>query len=209
MIAYASRTGTTASLAILRDRGWRIMVSARGPLRHEGFPYALDNGAWTAHERGEPFSVPHFDRALDLLGADADFVVAPDVVAGGPASLEFSLSWLPRLAACRLVLLAVQDGMTPDLVRPHLGPRVGIFVGGTTDDGPDGGWKLRTLPDWARLARGAGAYLHVGRVNTHKRVLACSAAGADSFDGSNASRFALAKVPGLERARRQRGLGLP
>ncbi len=59
MIAYASRTGTRRNLAALRDAGWRLMVSARGVLRTEGFPYGLDNGAWTAFQRDEPFDVDH------------------------------------------------------------------------------------------------------------------------------------------------------
>lgn len=45
MIGYASRTGTRRNLDALRAAGWRLMVSARGALRTEGFPYALDNGA--------------------------------------------------------------------------------------------------------------------------------------------------------------------
>lgn len=51
------------------------MVSARGVLRTEGFPYALDNGAWTAFQKGEPFDGAAFERAVKLLGADADWIV--------------------------------------------------------------------------------------------------------------------------------------
>src|SRR3546814_4879783 len=50
VIAYASRTGTRRNLDALRDAGWRLMVSARGVLRTEGFPYELDNGAWTSFQ---------------------------------------------------------------------------------------------------------------------------------------------------------------
>ena len=52
---YASRTGTRRALDLFRSWGWRILVSARGVVRTEGFAYALDNGAWTAHAKGEPF----------------------------------------------------------------------------------------------------------------------------------------------------------
>ena len=74
MIAYASRTGTRSTLAALRSAGWRLLVSAAGELRTEGFRYALDNGAWSAHQAGQPFDEAAFLRALDLLGRDADFV---------------------------------------------------------------------------------------------------------------------------------------
>lgn len=49
MIAYASRTGTRRNLAAIREAGWRLLVSAASCLRNEGFPYALDNGAWSAY----------------------------------------------------------------------------------------------------------------------------------------------------------------
>lgn len=45
-------------------------------------------------------------------------------------------------------------------------------------------------------------YLHVGRVNTKKRIRLCQEAGADSFDGSGVSRFS-AHLPVLDSAVRQ------
>ena len=199
MIAYASRTGTRRNLAALRDAGWRILVSARGVLRNEGFRYALDNGAWTAFTQGEPFDVGAFEKALDLMGAEADWVASPDIVGGGMRSLELSESWLPRLIDARLVLIPVQDGLTASDVRPLLGNRVGIFLGGSTE------WKLATMREWGELAREVGCYYHVARVNTRRRIEMCSEAGVTSFDGSSASRFA-ASLPRLERARCQPSL---
>lgn len=199
MIAYASRTGTRRNLAALRDAGWRILVSARGVLRNEGFRYALDNGAWTAFTQREPFDVGAFEKALDLMGAEADWVASPDIVGGGMRSLELSESWLPRLMDARLVLIPVQDGLTASDVRPLLCNRVGIFLGGSTE------WKLATMREWGELAREVGCYYHVARVNTRRRIEMCSEAGATSFDGSSASRFA-ASLPRLERARCQPSL---
>jgi hypothetical protein len=62
MIAYASRTGTRRNLDALRNAEWRLMVSTRGVLRTEGFSYALDNGAWTSFQRGEPSHAAAFER---------------------------------------------------------------------------------------------------------------------------------------------------
>lgn len=71
-----------------------------------------------------------FDKAYSLLGENAEWVVLPDIVAGGLRSLEFSLLWLERLRSSPApLLIAVQDGMTPDDVREYLSPAVGIFVG--------------------------------------------------------------------------------
>jgi hypothetical protein len=197
MIPYASRTGTRRNLAALRLAGWRLLVSAKGALRTEGMRYALDNGAWSAHQAGEPFDAAAFERAVKLLGTGADWIVIPDIVAGGLDSLRFSLEWLPRLQPLQVpLLLAVQDGIRVRDVWPHLGPGVGIFVGGST------GWKLATLLLWGDLARSVGCHLHVGRVNTATRIRLCAAAGADSFDGTSASRFACT-LPLLDGARRQ------
>lgn len=198
-MGYASRTGTRRNLAALREAGWRLLVSARGCLRSEGFRFALDNGAWTAFQKGEPFDVGAFEKALDLMGSEADWVASPDIVGGGMRSLEMSAEWLPRLADARLVLIPVQDGLAADDVRPLLGNRVGIFLGGSTE------WKLATMRDWGALAREVGCYYHVARVNTRRRIEMCSEAGATSFDGSSASRFA-DSLPRLERARRQPSL---
>ena len=197
IIAYASRTGTRRNLDALRKAGWRLLVSARGVLRTEGFRYALDNGAWTAHENGEPFDNDAFVRAVNYLGAGADFVVAPDIVCGGLASLGMSLHWLPWLRPrCQRVLIPTQDGMEDDDLAPFLSPEIGIFVGGSTE------WKKATTGRWATLARRHGAWCHVGRVNSRRRINICISAGADSFDGSNLSRFSK-NVPLLDGARRQ------
>jgi hypothetical protein len=182
VIPYASRTGTKRNLDALRGYGWRLMVSAKGVLRTEGFRYALDNGAWHAHVRGIEFDEEAFLRALAMLGAGADWVVLPDVVAGGVASLQYSMAWAPRVLGVRR-MLAVQDGMTAADVRPCLREVAGIFVGGSTE------WKLATMEAWGALAHEVGKIMHVGRVNTITRIRQCAAAGATSFDGSGPSRF--------------------
>ncbi|WP_326430330.1 hypothetical protein VQ574_21645 (plasmid) [Stutzerimonas frequens] len=190
MTSYASRTGTRRNLAAMRAAGWRLLVSAKGVLRTEGMPYALDNGAWTSFQQGTPFDELAFGRAVELLGESADWIVLPDIVAGGMASLEFSLRWLERLKGIPTrLLLAVQNGMEPDDVRELLTPAVGLFVGGDTQ------WKLATVNTWGQLARRRNCYLHVGRVNSAKRIALCAAAGANSVDGTSASRFEKTLAP--------------
>jgi len=199
-MGYASRTGTRRNLLALRRAGWRLVLSPTGVLDAEGFRYGLDNGAWTAFQQREPWNAEAFYRAAFQFGPTADWVVAPDVVAGGLASLDLTLQWLPRLDFCPLRLIAVQDGMSAGDVAPHLGPGVGIFVGGST------GWKERSARGWGDLAARVGCYLHVGRVNTRRRIALCADAGADSFDGTSASTYA-STLPLLDRARKQLALG--
>jgi len=193
---YASRTGTKRNLDALRAHGWRILVSAAGEWRNEGFPYAIDNGAWTAFQQGRPFDEKRFEGIVRELGRGADWIVAPDIVEGGLASLDFSLEWLPCLLPIAPVLIAVQDGMRIRDLEEYVDERVGIFVGGSTK------WKEASLPMWGELRRSSGCHLHVGRVNTCRRIRLCALAGADSFDGTSVTRFAV-NIHRLDRARRQ------
>jgi hypothetical protein len=185
MIAYASRTGTKRNLAALREAGWRLMLSPAGEMRTEGFPlYSLDNGAWSAFSQKRPWDEAAFSDALERFGARSDFVVVPDIVLGGMESLDLSLAWLPRvLDASPVALIAVQNGMTPANLSGLLSERVGVFVGG------DDAWKEATMGTWALAAHQAGAWCHVGRVNSQRRLRLCQMAGATSFDGSGPSRF--------------------
>ncbi|MCF7989011.1 MAG: hypothetical protein K9M02_01065 [Thiohalocapsa sp.] len=198
MIGYASRTGTRRNLDGLRAQGWRLLVSAADrDLRTEGMRYGLDNGAWSCFLQRRAFDGRAFVRALDRRGEGADWIVLPDIVAGGLRSLDLSLAWHQRLAGHPTpLLLAVQDGMTPSRIAPLVGPRLGLFVGGSTE------WKLATVLAWGRLAHERGAYLHIARVNSARRIRLCAAAGADSFDGTSASRYART-LPLLDAARRQ------
>lgn len=182
---YASRTGTRTTLDNMRNLGWSILVSAAGVLRTEGFSsWALDNGAWSAFQQGKPFDEDAFSRAIDKVGEGSQWVVLPDIVAGGMASLDLSLKWLDRLQGFpERLLIAVQDGMEPDDVREYLSPMVGLFIGGSTP------FKLRTMDAWGQLSRRRNCYMHVGRVNSLKRINACAQAGADSFDGTSVIAF--------------------
>lgn len=197
MIAYASRTGTRVNLAVLRKAGWRLLVSATGRLRTEGFQYAIDNGAWTAHQKGEPFDFEAFERVVNRLGAGADFIVAPDVVGDRETTLDLAREWLPRLSSFPRVLLAAQDGMTPadvDEFKPY-----GLFLGGSTE------WKLRTCLAWGSYCRERGLYFHVARVNSKKRIRLCHDAGAASFDGTSVTRYHV-RIKRLDPAVRQGSL---
>jgi len=204
MLAYASHTNSSRNLEKLREYGWRLLRTpfTTGKSNH-GFRYGLDNGAWHAHQAGEPFDQMAFERLLSDYGDGSDWIVSPDIVCGGVESLEMSVSWIPRLQKYGVpILIPVQDGMVASDLREHLSESVGIFVGGSTE------FKEGTAALWGKLARERRAYLHVGRVNTVRRIAICGAAGADSFDGSGASKFS-STVRRLSIAARQRDLFSP
>jgi len=164
------------------------MLSPATGLRSYGLRYALDNGAWTAHKTGTSFDADRFRRALERIGAGADFIVLPDIVGGGMRSLELSASWLDEVGVFeRLMLIPVQEGMDPEcLNRFDLGQRLGIFLGGLTDE-----WKEGTMSVWGYFAAQTGCYYHVARVNSQRRIRIAQYSGADSIDGSSVSRFAI------------------
>jgi len=200
MRLYASMTTTKRNRAALKAHGWRWLITPDSRTRDTGgMPYAIDNGKWGAFNSGTPWNEQAFVALVAEMGAGADWMVVPDIVGGGLDSLALTIDWLPRLRALvpdGLLLIAVQDGMTPGDVRPLLTSGVGLFVGGTTD------WKLQTLSQWADLAHDVGVYIHCGRVNSARRMHLCIAAGVDSVDGTSASIYAVT-CPELTRAASQ------
>ena len=117
---------------------------------------------------------------------------------------EFSLKWLPKLRHFRRPLIALQDGMQPqdimDVLRSY--SSAGLFLGGRTE------WKLREMYSWGMLACACRRYYHIGRVNTARRIRLAAEAGADSFDGTSASRYSVT-VPLLDAARAHPSLLVP
>jgi hypothetical protein len=201
MMAYASRTGTRRNLDALRAAGWGLLVSRAGVWRTEGFDrYVLDNGAWADFQAGRTFDEVAFEQLIDRLAARADWVVLPDIVAGGCASLELSTRWLNRcLSVCPMALIAVQDGMSEADLAPLVGRSVGVFLGGST------AWKLANMLRWGAFCAERSVYYHVARVNSERRIWLAAASGADSIDGSSATRYAVT-LPMLDRAMKQRDL---
>lgn len=219
MICYASRTGTRRNLEALRRHGWRLIVSRAGEWRTEGFTrIAAENGAFADYQAGREFDEDAFEEFLDWLPITPDWIVLPDIVAGGHRSLALSMRYLNRCAALApLVLLAVQDGIEPPDVAPLVGTGVGIFLGGSTE------WKLERMWQWGEFCAQPGNYEYVGadgrrhtklchyhaaRINTNKRMYQAIWCGANSIDGSSGSRYAVT-VPKLSYASHHRDLFSP
>jgi hypothetical protein len=155
--------------------------------------FAVDNGAWGCHQRGEPFDAVRFRKLLESCGKRADFIVTPDIVCGGQASKDFSLEWLEEVRRYTATpLFAVQDGMTPG----DIPQGCGVFVGGSTE------WKLRSIPLFAHWAKQKNRWCHVGRVNTARRIRLCQISGTTSFDGTSVALFPKT-ITRLDAARRQ------
>ena len=142
-------------------------------------PYALDNGAFGAWRAGSEWDAAAFvallekAKAADEAGRGAPIWVAvPDVVADAPGTRAKWTEWEPVVRAygfrCAFV---VQDGMERQDVPASADL---VFVGGST------AWKWSTLPAWTSWFR----RVHVGRVNTLKRLVDCHELGVESVDGT-------------------------
>ena len=212
---YTSATSRKDALEPLAAAGWGLLFAPNtySPkrvqfARDRGMPIVLDNGAWTAFQKGQDWRATYGDRfesVVELLGPEVEWVVAPDIVAGGAESLELSVSWLPwLLERTQTVLVPVQDGMTPGDLAPIIDAgrgRVGIFLGGSTE------WKWATAPEWGELAARWGVPYHVARVNSQRALRIAATVGASSIDGSGPVRFP-SMIERLERERAQETLEL-
>ena len=157
MIAYASNTGTRRNLETLRVHGWRILLTPDNPRPPERLNFAIDNGAWKYKDNPGENDWEAFGDLADRYGCAADFVVLPDIVAGGMASLELSRLWIPKLRVFKNLLLPLQDGMEPDAIgavlREHR--NVGLFLGGSTE------YKLREMYGWGLVAATWRRWFHI------------------------------------------------
>jgi hypothetical protein len=138
--------------------------------------FALDNGAFPAWMRGETWDGDAFLGLCDGIAAGGLtplWVLVPDVVASRPGTLERWHEWAPRLRKVYgwPLAFAVQDGMTAADVPPDADV---VFVGGSTR------WKWQTVTMWCALFK----RVHVGRVNTERRLWQCWRLGAETCDGT-------------------------
>lgn len=170
----------TIGLPINKDFPGRIglIFSPDSWVNPRGLPYVLDNGRYSAWNKGKKWDENLYIKLLDRAKC-ADYsplwIAVPDYVADADGTFREWDRWNKPLSRLGWPLaLVVQDGMTVEQVksvRPQ--PEV-IFVGGTTK------WKWRTLRIWTKQF----PRVHVGRVNTSRMLWWVHHSGAESSDGS-------------------------
>lgn len=178
-----------------------------------GLPWALDNGvygssrtiedAWRREARLFPFetfwsrvatieALPACDRA------NLRFIVPPDVpgkgVMTGLAFIAFALYYRDRESALPLALVGQDNMESQPWVPIALDLASAFFVGGSTE------WKLsQAAADMAREAKRRGLWVHMGRVNSVKRLEWALSIGCDSVDGTGLTRFSRSELPRVRR----------
>jgi hypothetical protein len=167
-----------ASIQQYREQFGDVIWQLRTPLtgyKLAGVPYGLDNGAFTRFDERKWRKLVAEAREVKPL-----FVCLPDIVGSARRTLELFDAFKPATLGVPRALV-LQDGIG-DFAIPwtHLDA---VFIGGSD--------KFKTSEEAFSAARAAkilGKWVHVGRVNTAKRVEQWIGV-ADSCDGSGMSRF--------------------
>lgn len=106
------------------------------------------------------------------------FAVAPDVVADAAATSARSRPWLPRIRDLGVPAAFVVQNGQESLPVPWDEFDV-MFIGGSTE------WKIGpAAAALASSARARGKRVHMGRVNSLRRLRYAEAIGCDSADGT-------------------------
>lgn len=146
--------------------------------KRDGWIWAADNGCF--NERTYVGDVAWMDWLKRNAGQASTclFATAPDVVGDHEATMTRSVPWLPLIRALGYpAAFVAQNGATVDNVPWHAFDV--LFIGGDTE------WKLGTdAADLALWARRKGKRVHMGRVNSYKRLRHAAAIGCDTADGT-------------------------
>lgn len=151
-----------------------IDTPAQGNARPDGVTWCADNGCFSSRWDA--------DRWWGWLRANAGhapscaFAVAPDVVADHEATVARSMPWLTRIRGLGYpVAFVLQDGAR-DLPWDDFDA---LFVGGST------GYKLGAETRvFINEAKARGKWIHMGRVNSRRRLEYAKWIGCDSADGT-------------------------
>lgn len=140
--------------------------------------WAADNGCFT----NPNLDVPDYLRWLEERKAGLPrclFAVAPDVVANAEATWERSLPVLPVLRNMGFqAAFVAQDGQEKLPMLWHTFDC--LFIGGSTK------WKLsENAFQLCMEAKKRGKWVHMGRVNSRKRLRVATLALCDSSDGTH------------------------
>lgn len=107
------------------------------------------------------------------------FATAPDVVGDAVATLERAQPWLPRIRALGYpAAFVAQDGI--ETIAVPWDEFDALFIGGSTE------FKLGAIMrSYAHEAKDREKWLHMGRVNSLRRLRYAEAIGCDSVDGTH------------------------
>lgn len=151
-----------------------MMTQRTGTAPPKGRIWAADNGRFTAPQNYSDDKylnwLDRYDRSTCL------FATAPDVVADHAATLQLSQPLFSKIRSIGYkVAFVAQDGFD-DAPWDEFDC---LFIGGTTE------FKMgATVPNIVAEARKKNKWVHMGRVNSYKRLRLAKAIGCQSADGT-------------------------
>ena len=136
---------------------------------------AIDNGAFSG------FNETKFYKTLELYkDINPKFVVLPDVVADHKQTLDLYNKY-KHLEKSFNTAFVLQDGLIEKEIPTNVSA---IFIGGTTE------FKLsKQVRKVVKSALKQDLWVHIGRVNSQKRIRYALDIGCNSFDGSGYAKF--------------------
>ena len=162
--------------------------------------WAADNAAYSNWD--ETKFVKMLEKIKDLENKPV-FVACPDVVGDAIKTAKLFKHWQPIIKGHGLpVALVLQDGQESIGVPWNLVDA--IFIGGTDEFKLNYGY----IKYIAGVAKSKSKWVHVGRVNSEKRIKFCMKIGVDSIDGTSCSMFPDTYIPKFLRFLEKEQLGL-
>ena len=156
-----------------------MTTPAQGNVIPDGAMYACDNGKFGKGWPGADAWYDWLERTVDRYSPDhCLWAVAPDVPFDAAGTLAESLPWLARIRALGIpAAFAAQDGC--DQLGVPWDDFDVLFLAGSTE------WKTGPVAEaLAREAKARGKGVHMGRVNSRRRLQTAEWFGCDSADGT-------------------------
>jgi hypothetical protein len=186
--------GATKTVARYPQVGCLVQPRKSNSIRRvawSGKPWAADNDCF------QGFDVDAYWRMLWKIAvanrSKLLWVACPDVVGDAQETINRWFEWFPQLDYLDLPAAFVgQDGLEEISDEIPWDQMACLFVGGSTT------WKLSDyVQNLMREAKARGKLVHVGRVNTLRRVrdLISMCADIDSIDGRSFSAWPDIKIP--------------
>jgi len=156
-----------------------MTTPAQGNRIPDGALYAADNGKFGKGWPGADRWFDWLETTVTRYGADRClWAVAPDVPFDAAGTLAESLPWLARIRELGIpAAFAAQDGC--DLLGLPWDEFDVLFLAGSTE------WKIGPVAErLAREAKARGKTVHMGRVNSARRLGIAEWFGCDTADGT-------------------------
>jgi hypothetical protein len=151
----------------------------------QGCLFGADNDCFKGFDKVK------YEKMIEMLPRvdKLKYVTIPDVVGNYEETIKLFDEWYPLLKNENLPLAFVLQDNTPINEIPF-DKFKSLFIGGSTE------YKLsKEVADIVRITKEKDKWVHMGRVNSKKRIKYAHAIGCDSVDGTGFSMFPNAHIP--------------